>query len=152
MKWFHRLTAKVYGWTVWLFEPYRHLKATHSLAKVLQPRLSVMFWLAVPSSPRPSPLLNGFTFQFILFYSQLHHLYFSLISSSAPQPNAVQICGHSSKQSLLKYVEIYVNCPCWLCIAFLYSFALSSKLVLTQPKSASNVLTLTCFFMVVCII
>lgn len=98
--------------------------------------------------PQLSPLLGSFTFPFLFFCSQLtSSSFFShfVISSSAPQLNAVQICGNSSKQSLLKYAEIYVNCPCWLCIVFLYSFTMSSKLVLTQPKSASNVLTLTCF-------
>lgn len=98
--------------------------------------------------PQLSPLLDSFTFHFLFSCSQItSSLFFSqfVISSSAPQLNAVQICGNSSKQLLLKYAEIYVNCPCWLCIAFLYSFAMSSKLVLTQPKSASNVLTLTCF-------
>ncbi len=104
-------------------------------------------WQSLSSAPAlTSPW--QFYFSLLFFCSQLtSSLFFSqfVISSSAPQLNAVQICGNSSKQLLLKYAEIYVNCPCWLCIAFLYSFAMSSKLVLTQPKSASNVLSLTCF-------
>lgn len=129
------LTVKSYGCTVWLFEDFRHIKETHSQSKALQACLSVMFSSSSSSSPQTltSPHLYSTGLQ--------HHLYFSLISSSAPQLNAVQICGNSSNPSLLKYAEIDVNCPCLLCIAFLYS----SKLDLTQPKSASNVLTLTCF-------
>jgi len=120
--------------TVRIYEDFHHIKATRSLSKALQACLSVMFCLS-SSSPQTltSPHLSS--------TGLLHHLYLALISSSAPQLNAVQICSNSSKPSLLKYAGIDVNCPCWLRITFLYS----SKLDLTQPKSASNVLTLTCF-------
>lgn len=97
--------------------------AIHSLAKPHS--TSLFLWCFHQKSyhrPQPSPLLDSFTFQILCFCSQLTSSLFCsqfVISSTAPQLNAVQICGNSSKQLLQKYAKIYVNCPCWLRIAFI---------------------------------
>lgn len=73
------LTAKVYGWTVWRFETFRRLV---SWQKPFNPVPLWCFDWQSHHRPRPSPLLNGFTFQFILFnyiififlsFHQAHH-------------------------------------------------------------------------------
>lgn len=87
------LAVKVYGCTMWLFEDFRHIKATHSLSKALQACLSVMFWLSSSSSsssPQPSPHLTSppwvcyIIFIFLSFHQVHHNLMLSRSAVTLP--------------------------------------------------------------------